>query len=718
MTPVESPLRRSDASRLFRTPRAHSEQEAVNDDEAERRIRRSAASLDDSSLALGTTVEDNENIKMCLQLYSDNKLSKDNAWTVTIIDAFSKLMSRHSSMQNFQVAGSTLEASTKVYGLRVDSVHTDVMRMCSELTRQSAQTMDNNREDDDDADKENNASMTAEGGTGDIGQSQDPKPKKKRTRKHVSTVTKNKETINAKLDTNPFTDPFFAKLNSVVGDVNSSSRLMQNIIPTSQGELRLRMDYAFWDSEKSPELDLDAEEGYDGCSMTTVTLHTVSLDNKLHQTLAGYAITDAPAEDDENDAELKDTQTRDAEPEQTALNRSALDVQFDMDAEVEPVPVGDAYIIDYAMADGPDNDEYNEDDQIALQNCNGLKRKTVIIEDMRPIDSSSINLEYSYRALDAISQFWAGPSHWKFKRSKSLRGPSIGANTLSLALASGKGKQKQTDKQSRKKKRFELDTLDDIISVGEELFPAYSHNKPVKNITHLKSLICKKWDSKKLKLPTDFHLERHRFDMNAFAKGIKMRDFDAAPVPDVPVDEYESDNCSRVMNDETDDGADPGLCLAFDGVPADDSKFDDVAGDKRNSSGAPPLNTSLEFIPSEFQGAPDKVTKINIAYAKTAKVVDMKQLKTCCWRLISEQITGSSADTDATPGNNQLLLKGDGKAKFSDIYRELPHILSKSMSENISKSLAFYSVLHLTNERSLQLMRQEDLEDFQILPPA
>ena len=40
-------------------------------------------------------------------------------------------------MQNFQIAGSTLEASTKVYGLRVDSVYNDGIRMVSELSRQS-----------------------------------------------------------------------------------------------------------------------------------------------------------------------------------------------------------------------------------------------------------------------------------------------------------------------------------------------------------------------------------------------------------------------------------------------------------------------------------------------------------------------------------------------------------------------------------------------------
>ncbi|XP_065086359.1 condensin complex subunit 2 [Ochlerotatus camptorhynchus] len=725
MTPVavvESPLRRSDQSRLYRSSKSITP-EVVNDDEAERRIRRSAT-LDDSAIAGGSTVENNENIKMCLQLYSDNKLSKDNAWSVTIIDTFAKLMSRHTNAtQNFQVAGSTLEASTKVYGLRVDSVHTDVMRMCSELTRQSARGMDNNREDVDEddggADNDNNVSVPA-GGADKA--TQEPKVKRKRVRKVASTITKNKESINGPLDTNPFTDPFFAKLNSVVGDVNSSSRLMQNLVPTENAELRLRMDYAFWDDSESLQVDLETEN-YKECKQTETTLYAVHRKHKLHQMLAGYVITDAPAEDDSDEEDkMKDTddvQLRDGQAEPLAMHRSALDVQFDIDAEVEPIPVGDAYIIDYVPQDamgGADNDdELNEEDQIALQNCRGLKRKTVLIEDMRPIDSSSVNLEYSYRALDNISQFWAGPSHWKFKRTKNPRSLSM-QKTMDT---DGKTKQKAT----RKKKRFEADTLDDMISVAEELFPAYNSNRPVKSITHQKSLICKKWDSKKLKLPSDFHLERNRFDVNKFARGMKLQEFDAAPEPDVPVDEYDYSNpvdqnyCSRVMNDEMDAEADPVPSIA--GSSGDDHQtFDDVASSGIGGVGVgnQSINATLDFIPTEFEGAPDKVTKINIAYAKTAKVVDMKQLKSCCLRLIVERIGENQMEPPSSSSSSKPT--GNGKTSFSEIFKELPHVLSKSMSENISKSLAFYSVLHLTNERSLRLVRHDDLEDFEILPPV
>ena len=66
------------------------------------------------------------------------KINKDNAWSTDVIDLFAKLIkNHHHSLSNFQVAGTALEASTKVYGLRVDSVFNDAVRMNADLARQS-----------------------------------------------------------------------------------------------------------------------------------------------------------------------------------------------------------------------------------------------------------------------------------------------------------------------------------------------------------------------------------------------------------------------------------------------------------------------------------------------------------------------------------------------------------------------------------------------------
>lgn len=63
------------------------------------------------------------------------KINKNNVWNMSLIDNFSALIKRHhKSVHDFQVVGSTLEASCKIYGLRVDSVHTDVLHMATGLT--------------------------------------------------------------------------------------------------------------------------------------------------------------------------------------------------------------------------------------------------------------------------------------------------------------------------------------------------------------------------------------------------------------------------------------------------------------------------------------------------------------------------------------------------------------------------------------------------------
>lgn len=57
---------------------------------------------------------------------------------------------------------------------------------------------------------------------------------------------------------------------------------------------------------------------------------------------------------------------------------------------------------------------------------------------------------------------------------------------------------------------------------------------------------------------------------------------------------------------------------------------------------------------------------------------------------------------------------GAGMACFKDIYDQLPELLTPNMTEALSPSIAFYSVLHLANDYSLRLISQEDLDDFKI----
>lgn len=100
MTPAhtDSPLRRSEVG-VFREGQQNV---TINDDEEERRQARRRTMLARNSN--GESFEENETLKKCLEIYNGNKLSKENAWSLSLIDTLSTLLERHhKSLNNFKV---------------------------------------------------------------------------------------------------------------------------------------------------------------------------------------------------------------------------------------------------------------------------------------------------------------------------------------------------------------------------------------------------------------------------------------------------------------------------------------------------------------------------------------------------------------------------------------------------------------------------------------
>lgn len=104
-----------------------------------------------------------------------------------------------------------------------------------------------------------------------------------------------------------------------------------------------------------------------------------------------------------------------------------------------------------------------------------------------------------------------------------------------------------------------------------------------------------------------------------------------------------------------------------------------------------------------------QVNQINIKFAKTAKVVDMKQLKTCCLNLIRKDCL-ETADKAELPCKSQTLQESyiEGAASFYQLYKDLPQKLTKGMKEALSPAVAFYSILHLANDNNFRLIKDED----------
>ncbi|XP_037710702.1 condensin complex subunit 2 [Drosophila subpulchrella] len=723
---LENPIRRSavgsyheGVSRML-TP--------LNDDEAERReARRRTLLQQQQRKSTLESIEENETIRNCLEIYNGNKLSKDNAWNLTLIDSLANLMEHHHKrMSNFKMAGSSLEASSKVYGLRVDSIYLDAMRISAGLSARTLTDKQLNAAEDDDGPQADQAA----------GEGQDPAEqaqekaaaKPKRQKKPMSTVTKNKDTLNSRLDTAPLQDPVFGKLNSTVGSINASNRLMHNILPSLDSELRLRTTYSFWNSEESNEevqdhttLNADMEQWPAESLMGTTFMRKLlphAERSNLRPLHTGYIITSAPNPKASNDRPAEPMQDEDQHDEgldnADDMCVNEISMAFDINAECEPMPDLDGPPL-VLEVDHNELDELTVEEQMVLKNCRRLRKQTEFLEDLRPVDGKS-KLEYSYRPMEQISQFWAGPSHWKFKRTRPR---------TTFSQTNGPADTQPIRSQRPKKSHLAANRRAKAVAYGkvtENFFQQLDTTIRQRRVN-----FQKKWDPRKLILPTKFNLDPDLFFKYDSAPSIKLSKRVGEPESDEGGDlgidmdadmHHDDDNDQDLFNNEHFTDAVPANVSVIAAIAAEqaaDGKMDVDAGEMGLTQMNATCNNTVFEIGTEFEGAPSQVAKVIVPFAKRAKVIDMKNLKKSCNSLIQKQLLNVVPE-ETIPSHPKKKSEhySKGVASFQEVYQKLPNLLTAKMADSLSPSVAFYAVLHLANDLKLRLIPQQDLEDFQI----
>lgn len=568
------------------------------------------------------------------------------------------------------------------------------------LTKKTMVNPDENEEnsnsDNDDNDKENVIRNQM-----DTVFNLSPKNKQKvRKRRNVATITKNPDTLNARLDTHLLVDPFFAKLNSMVGDINSSKRLMQNIIPTKQANLKLRQNVLLWDGHIAIAADLDEALNYKTMNpdeVVSILSTATNLESLVIRTgLKNYRICDMPMESVENSCVRQAEDMVTADVNETLINRnvSNMDLQFDINAEVEPISNERSFVMDFGEMNDLDFDDIDDEQRHSLNRCRGLKRQPILIEDMQPETSATLS-DYAYRPLDSIDQFWAGPSYWKYRYSRTNLSSIDSRSSFQTSNVSEVKTSQQRTKGIRKKKTICCTdvSFEETFNADDDGDALYVQKGKSKSTQINVQIMSKRWDSKKLKLPMDHHIFSDMFDVFSHSLAIPINtNLDATFTGNDNGDTYNYDNdldrnyCSRMDNQsdtETETNTDIGQMdnnVELDMLP-------------------PPLiPLQLDEIPDFFIGAPDRIEKISIAFARRAKVIDMKQLKQSSYNLI----------------NQKNVLNPLQRPCFSEILRDLPKTLNRIMAENMSMPLAFYAILHLCNDKGMILTQKDSLEDFEI----
>ena len=83
-----------------------------------------------------------------MKLSAENKINIKNAFHLQLIDYMAEMMKtkKNSDMDNFQAASCALDASAKIYAYRVDSVHSDTLKLAGGVGK----TAEESKEDKND----------------------------------------------------------------------------------------------------------------------------------------------------------------------------------------------------------------------------------------------------------------------------------------------------------------------------------------------------------------------------------------------------------------------------------------------------------------------------------------------------------------------------------------------------------------------------------------
>ncbi|KAI9795895.1 MAG: hypothetical protein M1833_006622 [Piccolia ochrophora] len=327
----------------------------------------------------------------------------------------------------------------------------------------------------------------------------------------------------------------------------------------------------------------------------------------------------------------------------------------------------------------------------------------------------------------ALRKDWAGPEHWRIRRIKDSAKPAVAGPRV-----------------RKEKEPFEIDFASPLDPALEEMIYApASSNSAI-------SMPKSQWKSKTRNLlPDDKHFNSRellrlflkpkatmgsRRSMPSSGNGSKSRGED---VPEGEMDEAfwaRNDNVPNGMDDQgaagnydanffQDDG------LAFPGgLPDDDD--DDFADAREHFS--PPLegdagmgavggiDNTLAASSQDGAFGTQLVTQSRrlrpeyVQYARVAKKVDVRRLKEEMWKGMGIE----DVDGGVPPSSNATSLPvsktPDGSLKFTSVISNLQSVYPRQAMADISTSYCFICLLHLANEKGLEIESEDSLTELNI----
>ncbi|XP_067168497.1 condensin complex subunit 2 [Apteryx mantelli] len=585
------------------------------------------------------------------------------------------LKQKDSELTNFKIAAGTLDASAKIYAVRVDAVHADAYKVLGGLGKDSAPT-----KNEESREEEESAAAPETGkrvGT-----------KKKRSFK---TIEQNLNNINvSEARHRSEVDPMFQKT-AASFDECSTAGIFLTGLHTHSCHSELLFDSKIVPLPSSETLALPSSAPVKVADLKPLLEQCIEK-RPICSSLAGFQFTQWDAEShDESVSALLDKFKK---------SDQVFDINAEMDSDVEdgvPTLPNDDFGADSPNCTLADKIGEFTGSLKTFGTIRESKRIDAVLPGEGDIGTMCLHLsmkpgEYSYFSPRTLSM-WAGPEHWRFK-------PRHKSDAVS---------EKETKKKNAKKV-FEINFDEDID------FEVY-FRKTKAAVTLAKSIL-ESQNVKSTTLPTDFNYDPNNIVQLFLKPAVKLC---RVAVPGSSLDhedeigEYDYNNPNDTSN----------FCPALQAADSDDDNDPvELMGQTEESN----LTTHPASQDAELNGIvggvdittygelnliaePQKVNKIAIQYAKTAKKMDMKRLKQNMWDLLidgqKKQTVAEMEDVEQETDKSAVA----GEKVFSGITKDLIHRLPSVMAKNLSVPLAFACLLHLANEKNLKLEGTEDLSD-------
>ncbi|OLL24718.1 Condensin complex subunit 2 [Neolecta irregularis DAH-3] len=622
-----------------------------------------------------------------MKLATDNKINATNSWNFALIDYFHEMsLLRDGDGINFQKASCTLDGCVKIYTSRIDSVATETGKLLSGLADSSTSKKVQSEED------------------GDLG-SGDEKAKKRRANRSEATLVKDFAVLQIKkFDLEFSVDPLFKKTSADFDEGGAKGLLLNHLCIDGEGRIVFDASDAAVKDKKDetnehididifslrnrflPDLELLDEKDicpslkdfeFGNCKNFDIPWAKDHLDSKTEN-------SDSSLVNDGDDPAL--LEDNDSDP--------GVDLSF-MNGLEDDNPIfgegGDAWA----------NESVAGEMERASEGFGPLKNLTEsdYVMVMKAGDENNLFAYFD----QALRRNWAGPEHWRIQRLKKENSSSA------------------EPRKRKEKEVFQIDFMDADNLDEDSLFsqggatiylPKTQWKSTTRNL-----------------LPDDIHFSSKQL-LSLFIKPnyIQMAQIEMANMliwtksfgrmrirqsimKAMTAWKHDKFSTNDVVPKQTYDANffhdDDGGVM----IPDDDDDFVDA----RESPDIPTATQEGNFG-SDLIAQARRAKSEYVNFARVAKKVDVRKLKENIWQQLDLE------DKQELPDEDTMMMDLDVPSlppkstsneprRFTEIINGLAKSYTEKAMADISTSFCFICLLHLANEKGLEIKGSEQLDD-------